>query len=91
MEILSVATAKKKLSECISKVEINGSRMIISRRSKPVAALVSIEDLAYINTKDESGGLSEAVGKWNGFGDIEKDIRKIFRSRRDDGERKVSL
>lgn len=91
MENVSVATVKKKLSEYISKVEINGDRIVIKRRSKPVAALISIEDLESIESKEEKGGLSEAIGKWKGFEEISKDVDGAFASRGKDEERKVSF
>ena len=43
---LSVADAKKHLSEIMSRVAYNNERFLIERRGKPMAALVSAEDLA---------------------------------------------
>lgn len=91
MENVSVANVKKKLSEYISRVEIKGDKIIINRRNKPVAALISIEALELLNTKEETGGLVDAIGKWKGFGEIEEDVNQAFQSRKNDGDRKVSL
>ena len=43
--IKSVADAKKNLSELMSRAAYNNERFLIQRRGKPMAALVSIEDL----------------------------------------------
>ena len=44
--VKSVADAKKNLSALMSRASINNERFLIQRRGKPVAALVSTEDLA---------------------------------------------
>ena len=43
--IKNVADAKKTLSELMSRAAYNNERFLIQRRGKPMAALVSIEDL----------------------------------------------
>ena len=42
---LSVAQAKARLSEVLSRVEDRGERYVIERRGKPVAAVVPLGDL----------------------------------------------
>ena len=42
---VSAADAKAHLSELVSKVQHGGERYVINRRGKPVAALVSLNDL----------------------------------------------
>lgn len=42
---LSVAEAKAKLSEVLTRVEGQGVRYVIERRGKPVAAVVPLQDL----------------------------------------------
>ena len=44
-KIRSVADAKKNLSELMSRAAYNNERFLIQRRAKPMAALVSVEDL----------------------------------------------
>jgi prevent-host-death family protein len=43
--IMGTADVKARLSEFISRVRHGDERIIIARRGKPVAALVSVEDL----------------------------------------------
>ena len=43
--IKSVADAKKNLSELMSRAAYSNERFLIQRRGKPMAALVTIEDL----------------------------------------------
>jgi prevent-host-death family protein len=44
-DIVSVAEAKKRLSELMSRVAYKGERFVIERRGRPMAALVSADDL----------------------------------------------
>lgn len=67
MPTVSVAAAKSRLSELIAKSSYAHERFIITRRNKPVAALVSLEDLKLIEQKEERQGLASIVGKWKGF------------------------
>ena len=49
MNTVGVAEAKKRFSEIMSRVAYNGDRFIIERHGKPMAALVSPEDLERLN------------------------------------------
>jgi len=63
---ISVAAAKATFSECIRKVEA-GNSVIITRRGKPVAALVSPNDLEHLERLRKAGpesGLASIVGGW---------------------------
>jgi prevent-host-death family protein len=42
---ISVAKAKSHISELIAKSQFSDERFIITKRDKPVAALVSLDDL----------------------------------------------
>ena len=90
-KVLSVAEAKSRFSEYISKVAYAGKRYVIAKRGKPLVAIVSIEDLENIEASRESDRISEIVGKWNGFEEIEDDINKAFSSRKEDRGRDVSF
>ena len=92
MTTVSVATAKSRLSELIAKSSYTRERFIITRRNKPVAALVSLEDLKLIEQNEERQGLASIVGKWKGFEEIEEQIEDISTLRKDSGTRQnVSL
>jgi len=45
VNILGVGDAKKRLSELMSRAAYRGERFLIQRRGRPMAALVSAEDL----------------------------------------------
>jgi prevent-host-death family protein len=63
---LSVAQAKQAFSECIRKVEAGGV-LLITRHGRPVAALVSAEDLERIERLRKAGpqsGLASIAGGW---------------------------
>jgi prevent-host-death family protein len=63
---ISVAEAKATFSECIRKAEA-GNPVLITRRGKPVAALVSPGDLEHLERLRKAGpesGLASIVGGW---------------------------
>lgn len=70
MPTVSIVNAKSHLSELIAKSTYNRERFIITRRNKPVAALVSLEDLQIIEQHEEIQGLAAIVGKWQGFDEV---------------------
>lgn len=45
METVTVAEARRNLAEVIAKVGPGGKRVLLQRHGKPVAAVVSVEDL----------------------------------------------
>lgn len=67
MPQVSVAEAKAHLSELIVKSAHGHERFIITRRDKPVAALVSLDDLKIIEQHQERQGLATVVSAWPGF------------------------
>lgn len=90
--IRSVADAKKNLSELMSRAAYNNERFLIQRRGKPMAALVSVEDLARLE-KDTAApkGLLAAVGAWADFDNLEEIIEDIYKQRDQAQDRPVSL
>ena len=83
MPTISVAKAKSHLSELIAKSLHTHERFIITRWNKPVAALVNIEDLQIIEQHEERRGLATISGKWQGFEEVDeqlKDIRELRKS-----------
>jgi prevent-host-death family protein len=63
---ISVAEAKATFSECIRKAEA-GNSVLITRRGKPVAALVSPSDLEHLERLRKAGpesGLASIIGGW---------------------------
>lgn len=89
---LSVADAKKHLSELMSRVAYNQERFLIERRGKPMAALVSAEDLAKLEQQPTATkGLMAAVGACADFEEWEDFIENIYRQREQAKDRDVTL
>ena len=88
----SVADAKKHLSELMGRVAYNQERFLILRRGKPMAALVSIEDLARLE-KDPAAprGLLAAVGALADFDELDEMIKDIYLQREQAKDRAVEL
>lgn len=92
MPQVSVAQAKSHLSELIAKSAHGHERFIITRRDKPVAALVSLEDLKIIEQHQERQGLATVASSWPDFEEVAEALTDLdqFRSRGGEG-RDVSL
>lgn len=78
---LSVAEAKASLSEAIREVE-GGNTVIITRHGKPVAALVSANDVATLETLRAAGpqqGLASIAGGWAGSDELVESIATAAR------------
>jgi len=88
---ISVAEAKSHFSEYISKVAYADKRIIITKRGKPIAALVSVEEIKKLKSSEEVKGLGEIIGKWADFEDIEDNIKKAYLKRSKDKGRDVSF
>jgi len=70
MSTVSVAEAKSHLSELLTKSAYKNEKIIITRHNKPIAALVSMDDLRKIENYDERKGLADLRAKWAGFEEI---------------------
>jgi len=92
MQRISVAKAKGLLSELIARSSYNHERFIITRRDKPVAALVSLDDLRVIEQQEERSGLAAIAGHWQDGEEIGQALGDITILRAGGGEgRDVSL
>ena len=92
MPTISVANAKSHLSELIAKSSYGHERFVITRRNKPVAALVSLKDLQIIEQHEERQGLASVAGRWKGFDEVAENIEDISKLRKDGGSgRNVSF
>lgn len=92
MPKISVADAKSHLSELIAKSSHAHERFIITRRNKPVAALVSLEDLQIIEQYEERQGLAAVAGKWDNFEEVAGSLDDLRKLRENGGSgRDVSL
>ena len=92
INIMSVADAKKHLSELMSRVAYNKERFLIERRGKPMAALVSAGDLARLEQAPKTGqGLLSAVGACADFDEWDQTVEEIYRQREQAQDRAVPL
>ena len=87
-----VAEMKSRLSEYIAESHYKHERFIITKRNKPVAALVSVDDLQRIEQSSEREGLFSVIKKWKGFEEIEDILNDLDGIRETGGEsRDVSI
>lgn len=92
MAKVSVANAKSHLSELIAKSSFGHERFVITKRNKPVAALVSLDDLQIIEQHEERQGLSAIAGKWADFEEVSASLNDLQLLRKSGGcGRDVSL
>jgi prevent-host-death family protein len=88
---ISVADAKSNFSEYIARVAFANEKIIITKRGKPIAGLVSINDIKRLKNENETAGLKKIIGKWDNFEEIEPEIKKIFKKRSEEKPRDVSF
>lgn len=88
---VSIAEAKSNFSEYVSRAAFSNEKIIITKRGKPITALVSIHDIKELDNKKEIEGLKKAIGKWENFDEIEPEIKKIYKSRSEEKSRDVSF
>ncbi len=92
MPQISVAEAKSHLSEIIAKSVHGHERFIITRRDKPVAAIVSLDDLRIIEQHQERQGLASVASSWKDFEEVATALGDLTALRKQGGEgRDVSL
>lgn len=92
MPTISVANAKTHFSEIIAKSAHGHERFIITRRDKPVAAIVSLDDLRIIEQHQERQGLAAVASTWPGFEEVAEALADAIKLRRLGGKgRDVSL
>ena len=93
-ETLSVSEAKERLSEIVDRVAGSGDRFVIESQGRPVAAVVSAEELNGLEEEaDRPEGLLGAVGAWSEVGDEEIDsmVEEIYRQRRESKGRTIDF
>ncbi len=92
---LNVAEAKKKFSELLARVAFKGERFVITRRGKPMAALIGLDDLAVLEEQgdrsSEPQGLLATAGAFADYEDFEETMTEVCRLRRQAAGRRVKL
>lgn len=91
-EIISVVEAKKRFSEIINRSAYSDCRIIITKRNRPVAAVINMEDLQSLEQSNKRKGLMGVIGKWQGFDELQDAIDSAVKDRHIEGAgRDVSL
>jgi prevent-host-death family protein len=80
---VSIAEMKNNLSQYVAESFVKGTRFVITKRNKPVAALVHIEDLKIVEQHREREGLLQAIGKWKNFEEVAKPIKDPSKLRKE--------
>lgn len=94
---VSAAQAKAQFSALVAEVAYGDKHIIIERRGKPVAALVSVTDLEHLEQEQATAarpqGALALVGAWREAEDAELDalIADIYTRREQDTGRPVQL
>ena len=94
---VSAAEAKAKFSALVAEVAFGGRHVVIERRGKPLAALVSMDDLERLEREQARSarpqGALALVGAWREVPDEELDalLSDIYAAREQDTGRPVHL
>lgn len=97
---LNTAEIKARLSELISRVNLSRERLVVTRRGKPVAALVSIDDLHRLEALDAANAsyktstvhpVMRAFGGWADREDLDELVSEIYANRETSSGREVEL
>lgn len=76
-----VAEVKNKFSEYVAKVAYTNQHLIITKRNKPIAALVDLATLKRAEKIEEKLGLASVIGRRKNFDEIIPDIDDAIKSR----------
>jgi len=91
-DAVNVGEARRRFSELLGRVAYKGERFVIQRRGKPMAALVSPQDLERLEQEPVAPrGLLAAVGAWADFAELDQVVEEIYRQRERAQDRTVSL
>ena len=71
---LPASEVRKRFSEAISQAAYGGERIIIERSGKPLAALVSMEDLEALEVLEDLIDIEEARRRLQALGDASDDV-----------------
>lgn len=89
---INVAEAKRCFSEVMGRVVYGGDEYIITRRGKPMVAIVKPEYLELSQSKKQKEkGLIQIIGKFNDSQEFVEDLEKIYSLRGSLKDREVAL
>lgn len=81
-----IAEVKSRFSEYASRSAHGNEHFIITRRGKPLAALVSLDELAMLESMHASRGLATAMGNWSGVEEVGEGTEEAYEARSAQGE-----
>ena len=96
---ISTVEIKTHLSSWLNRVAFKKERLVVLRRGKPVAALVSLEDLRRLEALDArpdettatSHPIMRAFGGWADRDDVDDIVAEIYADRQAAAGRDISL
>lgn len=88
---VSVAVMKSRLSELMAQVAFTGKQIVITRRQRPMAALVSMETLQVAQRAVAAQGVLAAAKKLRHGAALARHTETGYRARRRGRARRVSL
>lgn len=81
-----IAEVKSRFSEYASRSAHGHEHVIITRRGKPLAALVGLDELAMIENMTASRGLATVMENWQGVEEIREGTEEAYADRSAQGE-----
>ena len=90
-ETYDVADAKSRFSELLNRAAYGRERFLIRKRGKPVAAIVSAEDLARIESEPVPRGVLDTIGLMSDVPEWEGLMEEVVASRQSRPDRSVEL
>jgi len=59
---VSISEARDSFAELVNRAAYGGERVLLSRRGRAIAAIVPIDDVAFIERMEDEHDLAEAIG-----------------------------
>lgn len=79
-EKINTNTARKKFADNINRVAYGHERLIITRHGKPVAAIISVEDLEFLEELEYQLDKKSIKEAWEEQGDEPLKSHKVLKS-----------
>ena len=90
-DTVEVAEAKSRFSELLNRAAYKNERFLIRKHGKPVAAIVSTEDLARLESEPKPLGLAAAAGLLSDIPEWEVVMDEVVASRTRRPDREVDI
>ena len=88
---IPVIDFKRNLSDYVGQSQHGNVRVIVTKHRRPVAAVVSMNDLHILEAHDATSGLASIAGKWSHFSEIESSLKQVVDMRSNERGRDVSF